>query len=208
MGVPTPGPIPQVFLALIGGVALFFTLLLGTILAFDIAHAGRVYPGVSVAGVDVSGLRPEEAAQRLSQSLTYPVTGNIVFKLGDQVWVARPAELGLYFDSRTSAEVAFSAGRQGNPMERIADQFRAWYTGMDLSLLLVYDQRAAYRYLEGIAAQVNIPTVEASLSINGTDVVVKPGQVGRSVDMQATLASLDAQLRDMKDGLVPVVMVR
>jgi hypothetical protein len=58
--VPTPGPLPQAFLALIGGIALFFVLLLGAVLTFDIANAGRVYPGVSVAGVDVSGLRPEE----------------------------------------------------------------------------------------------------------------------------------------------------
>jgi hypothetical protein len=96
--------------------------------------------------------------------------------LGIKCGAAKPAELGLYFDTQTAAGVAFLAGRQGNPIQRIADQFRAWYTGMDLSLLLVYDQRAAYRYLEGIAAQVNVPTVEASLSINGTDVVVKPGR--------------------------------
>jgi len=206
MGVPTPGPIPQAFLALTGGIALFFVLLLGAVLTFDIANAGRVYPGVSVAGVDVSGLSREEAANRLAQSLTYPVSGNIVFKMGDKVWVTKPAELGLYFDTHTSAQVAFSAGRQGNPIRRIAEQFRAWYTGMDISPLLVYDQRVAYRYLEGIAAQVNVPTVEASLSINGTDVVVKPGQVGRSVDMQATMAPLEAQLRGMSDGLIPVVM--
>jgi vancomycin resistance protein YoaR len=78
---------------------------------------------------------------------------------------------------------------------------------MDISPLLVFDRRVAYDYLRGIAAQVDIPTVEASLSINGTDVVVQPGQVGRSVDISVTLASLETQLRSLKDGLIPLAMV-
>lgn len=206
MSVPTPGPIPQVFLALVGGIALFFVLLLGAVITFDLVHAGQVFPGVSVAGIDVSGLSPQQAAERLARNLTYPVTGNIVFKQGEKVWVSKPAELGLFFDVQTSANVAFATGRQGNLFRRLAEQFRAWYTGVDISPLLVYDQRAAYRYLKSLAAQVDMPTVEASLSINGTDVVVKPGQVGRSVNIEATLASLEAQLRSLNDGLVPVVM--
>lgn len=207
MSVPTPGPLPQALIALAAGTALFFILLVGTVIVFDVYHAGRVYPGVSVAGVDLSGLRPQEATTLLAQRLTYPVTGNVVLKLGEKVWVAKPAELGLFFDAQTSANVALSTGRQGNPLRRMSEQFDAWYRGVDVSPLLVYDQRAAYRYLEGIAAQVDIPTVEASLSINGTDVVVRPGQVGRSVDFEATLAPLESQMRGMSDGLIPVVMV-
>lgn len=206
VSVPTPGPLPQAFLALLGGTALFFILLVGTAIGFDLYHAGRVYPGISMAGVDLSGLTQKEAVDRLAQSLAYPVTGHIVFKLGEKVWAARPAELGLFFDAQTSAGVALGAGRQGNPVKRLADQYSAWHSGVDLSPLLLYDQRAAYRYLSGIAAQVDTPTVEASLSIHGTDVVVQPGQVGSSVDIAATLAPLEAQLRSMKDGLVPVVM--
>lgn len=207
MSVPTPGPVPQVFIALVGGLILFFMLSLGAVITFDVIHAGRVYPGVSVAGVDLSGLRPQEATTLLAQRLTYPVTGNIVLKLGDKVWVAKPAEMGLFFDAQTSANVAFSTGRQGNPLRRLSEQFNSWYRGVDVSPLLVYDQRAAYRYLEAIAAQMDIPTVEASLSVNGTDVDVRPGQVGRSVDIEATLAPLEGQLRSMSDGLIPVVMV-
>jgi len=205
--VPTPGPIPQILIALVGGTALFFILLVGAVITFDVYHAGRIYPGVSAAGVDLSGLRPQEAAGRIAQKLTYPVTGNIVFKLNDKVWAAKPAQLGLYFDAPTTANVALLAGRQGNPVRRLEEQFRAWYSGMDISPLLVFDQRVAYDYLSRIAAQVDIPTVEASLAINGTDVVVQPGQVGRSVDIDATLASLDIQLRTMKDGLIPLAMV-
>ena len=207
MSVPTPGPLPQALIALVAGTALFFILLLGTVIAFDVVYSGRVYPGVSVAGVDLSGLRQEQASARLAQALSYPVSGNVVFKLGEQVWAAKPAELGLFFDVQTSSNVALLTGRQGNPVRRLSEQFDAWYRGVDLSPLLVYDQRVAYNYLSSIAAQVDIPTVEASLSINGTDVVVRPGQVGRSVDIEATLGPLETQLRSLSDGMISVVLV-
>jgi vancomycin resistance protein YoaR len=207
MNAPTPGILPQLLFSLVSGTALFIILFFGAIMAFDIAHSGKVYPGVSVAGVDLSGLTPQQANDRLAQALSYPVTGNIVFKMGEKVWAAKPAELGLFFDVRTSAQVAYLTGRQGNPFKRLGDQFQAWHSGVALSPLLVYDQRAAYRYLEGLAAQVDKPTIEATLAINGMDVVVQPGQVGREVDIPATLAPLEAQLRSLEDGLVPVVMV-
>ncbi|MCK5428347.1 MAG: peptidoglycan binding domain-containing protein, partial [Anaerolineales bacterium] len=199
------GPLSQAFFAIFGGLLLFFTLLFAVVIGYDIYHAGQVYPGVSLAGVDLSGLSQDEAADLLSLNLVYPEQGRIAFD-GDQVWPAKPAELGLYLDPQTSAAAAYSVGRQGDPFTRLSNQFLAWYKGVDLPPLLVYDERIAYRYLGSIAAQVDQPTIEASLSVNGEDVVVTPGQVGRSVDVEATLAPLEAQLRSLTDGVIPVVM--
>jgi vancomycin resistance protein YoaR len=176
------------------------------VLAYDYNHAGKVYPGVSVAGVDLSGLTPPEAAARLAQILTYPDQGKIAFKDGERVWIARPSDLGLFLDPQASALAAYSLGRRGDPISRAAHQFRAWYVGEELAPLLVYDQRMARQYLEGVAKEVNRPTIEAALNINGVQVEATPGQVGRELNISATLAPLEEQLRSFKDGLVPVVM--
>jgi vancomycin resistance protein YoaR len=196
----------QALIALAGGVALFFALLVFGGMSYDLLHAGRIYTGVSVAGVDVSGLRPDEAAARIGQRITFPQTGHIVFQFEKQVWGASPGELGLYLDPISSAQAAMRLGRTGGPLRRVGEQFQAWYGGVDLPPVLIHDQRQAARYLEGIAAQLDRPTVEASLQINGTDVVVSPGQVGRSVDIQATMAPLEAQLTSLSDGILPVVL--
>jgi vancomycin resistance protein YoaR len=199
MAIPTAGPILKALLALSGGVVLFTFLLLAALAVFGVYNAGQVYPGVSVAGVNVSGLSPEEAAAKLSQQLTYPQTGRIVFQ-GEQAYVAKPADLGLYLDPQINAWAAYHWGRQGNIFLRPFAQFKAWYIGADLPPLMVYDQRVTSRYLDTIAQQINRPTVEASLSVNGTDVTATPGQVGRELDIQATLLPLEARLRSLTDG--------
>ena len=69
---------------------------------------GVSFPGVSVAGVDLSGLcRPSDAAVKLNETLSYPITGKILFRNGEKAWIASPAELGMVFDPSSSAVTAY-----------------------------------------------------------------------------------------------------
>ncbi|MGW8250272.1 MAG: VanW family protein [Anaerolineales bacterium] len=206
VNLPSAQIIAQGLFALVGGMALFAILLLGLVIGFNLYYSGQIYPGISVAGVNLSGLRPEEAQALLASQVTYPQDGRIVLQEGDQVWIASPKELGLYLDPQTSAMVAYQMGRQGGLVGRFADQFRAWFLGLNLPPYLVYDERVARAYLDDIAVTLELPTVEASISVKGTQVTVLPGQVGRSVDRQATLAPLESQLRSLTDGMLTIVI--
>jgi vancomycin resistance protein YoaR len=191
----------QVALTLAGGLLIYFILLVAGSLAYRMWYAGRIFPGITVAGVDVSGLQPEKAAVQLTQSLPYPYNGRIVFRDGESVWVATPSQLGMLFDPSNSAMAAYGAGRSG--------LFLPWtvrFRGMELSPVILFDQRVAYQYLNGLAATIDRPMLEASLQLLGTDVAAQPGQVGRLLDIDATLASLTVQLQTFRDGEVPLVI--
>jgi vancomycin resistance protein YoaR len=202
-----PSALLRAVLALIGGIVLFFVLLMALAVGYDFYHAGKIYPGVWMGGIDLSGLVPEQAAALLSERLTYPKTGKIVFQDGQGVWVARPADLGLSLDLAASVQTAYDLGRQGNPVKRVTNIFAAWYTGRSLAPRLTYDERQARAYLTGIAAQVDRPTIEASLDIEGTTVNAVAGQIGRQIDISATLEPLTDQMRSMNDGMVPLAVV-
>ncbi len=83
---------------------------------------------------------------------------------------------------------------------------RAVRSGINLAPLMLYDERVAYEYVRNIASQVEVPVIEANLEINGAEVVEKPGQVGRRVDINATVAKMDEPLNMMTDGIVPLVV--
>ena len=153
--------LPQAFFILLGGLMLFTILLLSTLIGFNLYYAGQIIPGVSVAGVDLAGRSPQEAATLISQHLTYPETGIIIFQHGDDVWAAKPAQLGLYLDPQNSALAASRYGRELNLITRFAHQYTAWNSGQDLAPLLVYDQRIAHQFINRIAATINRPTIEA-----------------------------------------------
>lgn len=198
--------LPQILTAIVSGVSLFFIALIAWTLGYQLMYAGRIFPGVSVAGVDLSGLTRDEAAVRLSQTLSYPIAGKILFRDGEKVWVAAPAELGMVFDPSSSAATAYGLGRSGGLFGALTGQVRARGAGATVPPVIIFDQRVAYQYLTQIATQVNQPVAEASLTLEGTNVVAHPGQVGRELKIDATLIYLGAQLQSFTDGEVQLVV--
>lgn len=196
----------QILAALAGGFIVFVTIVIVWMIGYQLAYAGKIFPGVSVAGVDLTGLSPNDAALKLSQTLSYPITGKVLFRDSEKVWVASPAELGMVFDPSASALAAYDFGRKGGLFSALAGQISARGLGSDVAPVVIFDQRVAYNYLQNVAAQVNQSVVEASLRVEGTNVVSEPGQLGRSLNLDATLVYLTGQLQSFRDGEVPLVI--
>ncbi len=196
----------QILAALIGGVALFIGIVLMWTIIYQLSYAGRIFPGVSVAGVDLSGLSRAEAALKLSQTLSYATSGKILFRDGDKVWVASPVELGMVFDPTGSANAAYDHGRHGGLFSALSSQIRARGLGADVPPVILFDQRVAYAYLQNIAVQIDQPVAEAVLRVEGTNVISEPGRLGRALNLDATLIYLGAQLQSFRDGEVPLVV--
>ena len=207
--VPRPqrSPVPiQILAALIGGLLLFL-LAIGLITgSYQLLYTGRVFPGITLAGVDLTNLTPEQATTALSQHLTYPTSGQVVFRDEDRLWVATPAELGLVLDTGSSIQRAYNVGRQGGLLTDLAGQLNAWQGGLTLKPVIVFDERVARGYLQNIAAQIDQPGIKTDLHLNRTEVVYTQGQTGRLLNVDATLASLLTQLSALRDGEVQLVL--
>ena len=155
----------QLLTAFVGGIILFFGAIFLWTLGYQLIYAGRIFPGISVAGVDLSGMSPQDAALKLSQTLSYPISGKVLFRDGSNVWVASPAQLGMVFDPSSSAESAYRLGRSGDVFAALDGQLRALEFGDEVAPVIVFDQRVANQYLQMLAQKVNQPAVEAGLHL-------------------------------------------
>ena len=196
----------QLLTAFVGGIVLFLGAIFLWTLGYQLIYAGRIFPGVSVAGVDLSGMSPQVAALKLSQTLSYPISGKVLFRDGANVWVASPAQLGMVFDPSSSAESAYRLGRSGDVFAALDGQLRGLEFGEDVAPVIVFDQRVANQYLQTLAQKINQPAVEASLHLEGTNVTAKAGQIGRILNVEATLTYLATRLQTFTDGEVPLVI--
>jgi len=171
-------------------------------------YNGYIYPGVSVGGVDVAEMTPQDAVDRLNTQLSYPETGRILLRYGDKLWVAKPAELGFFLDAEHNAKRAYQVGRRGPVWEWLGEQYHAWRFGFDLTPDFVFSEPLASEFLNKIAPQVELPVREASLKVDGLNVIAVSGQVGRHIDVPATIALLYEQLQLMRDGEVPLMIIQ
>ena len=188
------------------GFGIFLVAIVAIYAAFQILYAGRIFPGVQVGGVDVGGLTPASAAARVTQEFSYPQSGKILLQDGGQSWLVSPGQLGLYLDPETSALNAYRVGRSGGMFRRLRNQYSAYAAGEQLPPALIFDQRVTYLVLEGLGKQIDKPVVEATLQVQGLDVLVQAGQTGRELDLAASLALVSAQVQTLQDGIVPLVV--
>lgn len=196
----------QIFAALVGGFMLFLAGLIVWALGYQLVYAGRIFPGVSVAGVDLSGMSPADAAVTLNQRLTFPYSGQILLRDGDRIWAASPAELGMVFDASASAQSAYKLGRSGGLIGVFSDQLDARQEGKSAQATIIFDQHVAYAYLQRLAVEIDQPPIEATLAIHGTEVVAQPGQLGRYLNVDSALIQLSMQLQTFRDGELMLIV--
>ena len=99
--------IPQVLAALVGGLIVFGLLLVAVVIGYNASFSGKIYPGVSVAGIDLSGLEPAQAAALLESEIRFPNHGKILFRDGEKIWLSTPSAVGFYLDPQSTASAAF-----------------------------------------------------------------------------------------------------
>lgn len=185
---------------------IFGMLVVIALIAFEVVYADRIYPGIYILDENISGLSREEASQRLSAALPYTYEGKVSLVYEDQVWEARPIDLGYLIDPDFSAQHAYETGRSGWFPTSLVEKVKAWFTGMQLTPVVYYDERIAQAFVQSIAAEIDQPVQEASLALENTQVVVRNGQVGKEVDIEMTLALIETILVYMQDAEAPIIV--
>ncbi len=185
--------------ALLGGFVIFLFLTLTAVFTLQIAYMGKINPGVSVSGVDIGGLTRAEASDLIMARLTYPQEGLIALEGEGQVWTYAPIDLGLILDYGGTAEAAYKLGRQGWPWQRLAERITLMRSGVEISPIMILDERITRARLDEIASQINVPMKEAALRLEGAQVIAEPGQVGRILDAETTLAKLRQPMTNLVD---------
>ena len=195
----------RILLAFLGGITIAVLTFVAAAAGHRYQHVGRIFPGISVGGVDLSGLTMDEAAGRLVNEIDYASSARIAFQDGGSVWTASPSELGYVLNVTESVNAAYAIGRTENASFALTSYFQP--VPIDLPPRFTYDERVAYQFLETIADQIDVPTVEATLGLNGLEVVLHSGQVGRELDIRATLYSVPQHLQALQDGLVDLQVI-
>lgn len=190
-----------------GGFLLAIVLVL-FLIAFQMRNKERMFPGVQVYGVDVSGMTQDEVRLALAGRFdSYASQAVYTFRDGNKVWQMTAADLGVSFDLEGTVQEAFAVGHQSDVVTDVLEQANAWFVGYSIAPRITYDESVAAAKLAAMAAELNHPAINATLSMNGTQVVTTEGQTGRTLDVGATLSQLrEAMLRFQSGVEIPLVI--
>ena len=182
------------------GATMLALLLLMLLIAWQVVLQDRVVPGVTVGGVDLSGMTEVEAASALNEEFSPLADILHILRDGERTWQARASELGLRIATEDMLGQALAVGHAGDALDDILAQSDAWFSGEQQPLQLLFDQNMALDYLRALASQIDRDRQDASLSIAGGEVQVSAGVTGRKLNIPATLLRLTATLRSPLDA--------
>lgn len=161
-------------------------------LAFDRAYTDRVLPGVSVAGVDASGLSAAELRARLSQIAAEPAAVEIVS--GARRVTVPVAELGRRADVDAAVTEAMAAGRVSGAIADVPERIGLWLGRRDLPLRVSVDRTALAAWVADRAAALHVEPRSAEIVATGGGWEATTPRNGRSIDTAAAVDSIEAAI--------------
>ncbi len=205
---PAPGLTGLVKLAAILLLVGAMTALLPLgVLAFEVAHDGRIYPGVRVAGADVGGCTPEEAQARVEAVYAAYAAQPLTLRYQGREWAVTPAELGLRVEAGPAVVAAFAVGRNPDLGTSLGEQARALLGAYHLEPLVHLEMGPLVAALNRLAQEIDRPGGEAALQVQGLQVVIAgTDQPGHRLDLERTAADLTAACQARSRAVVSLVV--
>ena len=180
----------------------------GGLYAYDSSRANVIAEGVTVAGIDVGGLNANSARDVLRRSLAPGVDKDVVVEWRNQRWTLRARSAGVRLDVARMVNEALARSRHGGFFQRVLRDLSGAKVRAQLPARVAYSRHALYRFVDGIAAQIDRQPVDASINPSGAALNVSPSRDGLSVRKRWLALRILRQLRDPASIHVALVPTR
>lgn len=186
------GMFSQKMARLIAGIALIALILLplSAVLGFYayFQFSQRIVPGVYSGGNRLGGMSVTQAAIEIHKD--WNLSRQIAVTDGMHAWNIPAGRLGLTVDPLATAQIAFRVGHDQDMLSEADQMVRSLDKGWGIAPVVIYDPQAASAGLEALIPEASLAPVNASLRVQGDQLVEIPGQIGYTINIEDTLAKL------------------
>ena len=141
---------------------------------YERANADRIMPGVTIGGVDVSGMTRTEAIAAVRDAAALTLSEPLTVSVGRQHWTVTPETLGRRAAVAASVREALAAGDDLGTFDRAWHRIRGSSIGLDVTLAYDTQGDAIEQLVATIAAKVAVEPQNAALQLNAAMTDVEP----------------------------------
>ena len=174
------------------------------VVRFEWTYRDKIYPGVQVMGVDLSGMTRDEARQALEQAAMAYAPPQVALRYGDQIWPLSQDDLGVVVLVDESLNQAFAWGRNGDMTENLSAQWQAFWRGAVLEPTVQVNPGRVEQTVRELTAPFNHAVTESRVSLSELQVVITSSQPGQVVDVPATVETVIRRVENSMGGIVDV----
>lgn len=170
MGRKTQVAIIAVIVFLIGGAVAAY--------AYDGSQKDKIAEGVTVAGVDLSGMNREEATQALTNQVLAPQRKPVAVKFKKETFRLPAKELKIRANVDAAIDQAFEESRDGSLPSRVIREITGGEVQAAIPVHVAYSQRAVNKFVKKVADEIVKEPVDASVAAGPSSLSVVKSENG------------------------------
>ncbi|HMU27699.1 MAG TPA: L,D-transpeptidase family protein [Solirubrobacterales bacterium] len=132
--------------------------------AYDGAQKDKIADGVTVAGVDLSGMNREEATQALTNQVLAPQRKPVTVTFKKEKFQLPAKQLKIHANVQAAINQAFDESRDGSLPSRVFREITGAEVQASIPVNVGYSQKAVNRFVKKVADGIVKEPVDASVS--------------------------------------------
>jgi hypothetical protein len=171
----------------------------GSLYAFDRSNRDRIADGVTVNGIDVSGLTPDQARAKLRSALLEPLEQPVSVRYHGRRFTLTPEQSRIAVDIDGSVDRALAASREGNVLTRTWREVRGAELGEDVDAAVSWSNAGVRRLVRRVERRLNVAARDATVDLESGSVEPVPSREGREVETAKLRRDVERELLDRSD---------
>ena len=196
---------------LIAVLALTVTVLLvgaGSLYAYDRQVTKKIADGVTVNGIEVSGLTPAQARSKLEASLLEPLSQPVSVRYKGRRFTLTPEKARVAVDIDGSVDRAMAVSTDGNLFTRTWREVRGRELDARVEAQIDYSEDAVRSIVRRVERRLEIEARDASVDLESGKVDPTPEREGLDVRAARLRKDIRSELVDMGETRIARVETR
>ena len=178
-------------------IVAIIALLFSTVFALSNINNEKIISGITIEGIEVSGLTKEEAKAKLETIYTEKKEKNIELKYGEFESELNPTLMEVSYDIENAVNEAYSLGRNQNIFVNNYNILGTLVGKREISVNMSLNEETTKQTIEDIGANLPGILIEPSHSIEENKLIITRGKEGIVVKTEDLLTQVKDLLKDI-----------
>ena len=149
--------------------------------AYDGAQKDQLAEGVTINGIDVSGMSREQASQAVTNRVLAPQRKPVEVTFQKKDYKLPADELKIRADVDTAVDRAFEESREGSLPGRVIREVTGGSVDASIPVEVTYSKKAVNKFVREVADKVNVEPVDASVAAGPDSLSVVKAENGHKL---------------------------
>lgn len=188
---------------------IFILILLITFITFTLINtkSQTIAHGISIKGIDISGLTKEEATQKISTYISSSIPEEIKLKHNDYETSLSTEQLSVYFNTNEAVEIAYEIGKNGNIFENNFIILKSLFSKTNIDPGFSIDEEQLKNSLQDISNKLPDKVIESSCYIDGNNLIITKGHSGNVIKIEESAKYIKYNINNLnlKDNQLQLI---